>query len=125
MSTYIVVELLQPMARKVTYKNRIELLQGTLDMLILKTLQWGEQHGHGISQAHSGELGDVLQVETGSLYRRCIGWNGRAGSGLNGRRASDQHAEVTDHETGQGTAGFDYERWGKMVATIEGIMTAK
>jgi hypothetical protein len=31
------------------YKNRIELLQGTLDMLILQTLQWGPQHGYGIS----------------------------------------------------------------------------
>ena len=29
-----------------TYQNRIELLQGTLDMLILKTLQWGQQHGY-------------------------------------------------------------------------------
>ena len=33
------------------YQNRIELLQGTLDMLILQTLQWGPQHGYGISQA--------------------------------------------------------------------------
>ena len=33
------------------YQNRVELLQGTLDMLILKTLQWGPQHGHGIAQA--------------------------------------------------------------------------
>jgi PadR family transcriptional regulator PadR len=32
------------------YKNRIEILQGTLDMLILRTLQWGPQHGHGIGQ---------------------------------------------------------------------------
>jgi hypothetical protein len=33
------------------YKNRAELLQGTLDMLILRTLQWGPQHGYGIVQA--------------------------------------------------------------------------
>ena len=33
------------------YQNRVELLQGTLDMLILQTLQWGAQHGYGISQA--------------------------------------------------------------------------
>ncbi len=37
-------------------------------MLILKTLQWGEQHGYGISQAIRTNSGDVLQVETGSLY---------------------------------------------------------
>jgi transcriptional regulator len=51
-----------------TYKNRVELLQGTLDMLILKTLQWGPQHGHGIVQAIRAGSEDVLQVETGSLY---------------------------------------------------------
>jgi PadR family transcriptional regulator, regulatory protein PadR len=50
------------------YQNRVELMQGTLDMLILKTLQWGEQHGYGISQAIRASSGEVLQVETGSLY---------------------------------------------------------
>jgi transcriptional regulator len=50
------------------YQNRIELLQGTLDMLILQTLQWGPQHGYGISQSIGGRSGEVLQVETGSLY---------------------------------------------------------
>jgi transcriptional regulator len=50
------------------YKNRIELVQGTLDMLILQTLRWGAQHGYGISQAIRTGSSDVLQVETGSLY---------------------------------------------------------
>jgi PadR family transcriptional regulator PadR len=50
------------------YKNRIELLQGTLDMLILQTLQWGPHHGYGIVQALRTNSGEVLQVETGSLY---------------------------------------------------------
>jgi len=50
------------------YKNRVELLQGTLDMLILQTLQWGTQHGHGIGQAIRANSGELLQVETGSLY---------------------------------------------------------
>ena len=49
-------------------QNRIELLQGTLDMLILRTLQWGPQHGHGIGVAIRATSGDVLQVEHGSLY---------------------------------------------------------
>jgi PadR family transcriptional regulator PadR len=48
--------------------NRAELLQGTLDMLILKTLQWGPQHGQGIGQAIRTGSGELLQVETGSLY---------------------------------------------------------
>lgn len=50
------------------YENRIELLQGTLDLMILQTLQWGPQHGYGILQAIRTGSGEVLQVETGSLY---------------------------------------------------------
>ena len=48
--------------------SRLELLQGTLDMLILRTLQWGPQHGHGISVAIGANSQDVLQVDHGSLY---------------------------------------------------------
>jgi transcriptional regulator len=48
--------------------DRVELLQGTLDMLILRTLQWGPQHGHGIGLAIRAGSQDVLQVEHGSLY---------------------------------------------------------
>ena len=54
--------------RKQPYRDRIELLQGTLDLLILTTLQWGPQHGYAISLAIKANSGDVLQVETGSLY---------------------------------------------------------
>ena len=56
------------MPPKERYQNRIELLQGTLDLLILQTLQWGPQHGYGISQAIRANSGEVLQVDTGSLY---------------------------------------------------------
>ena len=48
--------------------QRLEFLQGTLDMLILRTLQWGRQHGHGIGQAIRARSDDLLRVETGSLY---------------------------------------------------------
>ena len=47
---------------------RLELLQGTLDMLVLRTLQWGPQHGHGIGQAIRRQSDELLKVETGSLY---------------------------------------------------------
>jgi PadR family transcriptional regulator, regulatory protein PadR len=50
------------------YQNRIELLQGTLDLLVLQTLRWGAQHGYGIALAIRSNSGDVLQVDTGSLY---------------------------------------------------------
>ncbi|MET0645300.1 MAG: PadR family transcriptional regulator [Pyrinomonadaceae bacterium] len=56
------------MPKATRYRNRIELLQGTLDLLILQTLQWGPQHGYGISQAIRVNSGDVLRVDTGSLY---------------------------------------------------------
>ena len=56
------------MPKREPYRNQIELLQGTLDMLILRTLQWGPQHGHGIGQAIRLRSEDALQVEHGSLY---------------------------------------------------------
>src|ERR1700691_1339393 len=48
--------------------DRIGLLQGTLDLLILQVLQWGPQHGHGIGQAIRARSQEVLQIEHGSLY---------------------------------------------------------
>ncbi|HTM04311.1 MAG TPA: PadR family transcriptional regulator [Vicinamibacterales bacterium] len=45
-----------------------DLLHGTLDMLILRTLQWGPQHGYAIGQTIRAQSSDVLQVEAGSLY---------------------------------------------------------
>ncbi len=54
--------------KRMKYQNRIELLQGTLDLLILQTLQWGAQHGYGISVAIRNRSGEILQVDTGSLY---------------------------------------------------------
>jgi transcriptional regulator len=50
------------------YKNRIELLTGTLDILMLENLQWGPRHGYGISVAICNRSGETLQVDTGSLY---------------------------------------------------------
>jgi PadR family transcriptional regulator, regulatory protein PadR len=56
------------MPDKEAYRTQLEILQGTLDMLILQTLQWGEQHGHGIGQAIRANSGELLHIETGSLY---------------------------------------------------------
>src|SRR5215510_1740268 len=50
------------------YKDPIELLQGTLDLLILQTLTWGPRHGYGITAAIKAGSHRTLQVDTGSLY---------------------------------------------------------
>ena len=55
-------------ATKHFQENGIELLQGTLDMLILRTLQWGPQHGHGVGQAIRQSSAELLRIERGSLY---------------------------------------------------------
>jgi PadR family transcriptional regulator PadR len=56
------------MGSRKKYENRIELVQGTLDMLILRTLKWGPQHGHGIGQAIRLSSDDALSIDHGSLY---------------------------------------------------------
>jgi len=115
------------MATKSAYQNRIELLQGTLDMLILKTLQWGEQHGYGISQAIRMNSGDVLQVETGSLYPALHRLERQGWVKAEWKKSeSNQRAKYYQITAlGKKQLASDYERWGRMVATIEGIMTAR
>jgi PadR family transcriptional regulator PadR len=54
--------------RKDASRTRLELLQGTLDLLILRTLLLGPQHGHGIGVAIRASSQDALQVDHGSLY---------------------------------------------------------
>ena len=49
-------------------RQKPDLLQGTLDLLILRTLQWGPQHGHGIGVALRASSDEVLNVDHGSLY---------------------------------------------------------
>ena len=56
------------MSRPARAETRIDLLQGTLDMLILRTLQWGPQHGYAIGQTIRAQSSEVLHVEAGSLY---------------------------------------------------------
>src|SRR5258708_12590794 len=56
------------MPRRKTSRQQVELLQGTLDLLILQTLVTGAAHGHTIAYAIERRSEDVLQVEHGSLY---------------------------------------------------------
>jgi PadR family transcriptional regulator PadR len=74
-------------------KSRNDLLPGTLDMLVLKTLTHGHLHGYAISQLLGQISADVLQVEEGSLYPalqrlELNGWiEGEWGTSSNNRRA--------------------------------------
>lgn len=74
-------------------RERVELLQGTLDLLILRTLRVGPAHGHAIARAIEVTSDSVLQVEQGSLYpalHRLIkrGWiTVEDGTSENNRRA--------------------------------------
>ncbi|HKO04112.1 MAG TPA: PadR family transcriptional regulator [Candidatus Acidoferrales bacterium] len=54
--------------RKSPYQDRIQILQGTLDMLILQTLQWAPRHGYALSKAIRTNSGEIIRVDTGSLY---------------------------------------------------------
>ena len=49
-------------------QERVALLQGTLDLLVLRTLLFGPEHGQGIARAIQAKSGDVLLIEHGSLY---------------------------------------------------------
>jgi len=114
------------MAKEI-YKNRIELLQGTLDMLILQTLQWGPQHGYGISQAIRVSSGEVLQVETGSLYP--------ALHRLERQRWVDSEWRVTESKqkakyyritaAGKEQLAENRNKWEQMVAAIGGVLAAR
>jgi len=106
------------------YKNRVELIQGTLDMLILRTLQWGPQHGYGIVQALRVKSGDVLQVETGSLYPALHRLERQGWVRAEWKQSeSNQRAKfyrIT--AAGKKQLTSDLSRWQKMVAAVGAIM---
>src|ERR1051325_322713 len=57
----------EPM-KKTKEAEKVDLLQGTLDMLILRTLLFGPTHGHSIARSIEQTSGDVLKIDHGSLY---------------------------------------------------------
>jgi PadR family transcriptional regulator PadR len=104
--------------------QRIELLQGTLDLLILRTLLLGPTHGHAIAKAIEFNSDDVLQVEQGSLYpalhrlikRRWV--SVEDGTSENNRRAKFYRL------TGKGKRQLVVEtgKWDKLAAAIARIL---
>ena len=105
-------------------EDRISLLQGTLDLLILRTLVFGSQHGQGIARAIQHQSQDVLLVDHGTLYPalqrlESRGWiSAEWGTSTNNRRArfykltASGRRQLT-HETSQ---------WKRLAAAIGRIL---
>ena len=104
--------------------DRVELLQGTLDLLVLRTLLPGPAHGHGIMKAISQSSDDVLQVEQGSLYpalHRLIkrGWIAfDHGTSENNRRA--KYYRLTPK--GRKQLAVETTKWEKLARAIARIL---
>ena len=104
--------------------GRVELLQGTLDMLILRTLQWGPQHGHGISVAIRNHSGELLQVDTGSLYPAlhrlekqkwiASGWK------VSENKQRAKYYRLT--ATGKRQLAHELSKWEQLKAAIGGVL---
>ena len=105
-------------------RKRIELLQGTLDLLILRTLILGPTHGHAIAKAIEFKSDDVLQVEQGSLYpalHRLIkrGWiSAEEGTSENNRRAKFYRLTAK----GRKQLAVETSKWDKLTAAIARIL---
>jgi PadR family transcriptional regulator len=56
------------MANKLRNSDRLEMMQGALDLIILRTLRWGPMHGHGIAKFIQETSGETFKIEHGSLY---------------------------------------------------------
>ncbi len=103
---------------------RLELLQGTLDMLVLRTLQWGPQHGHGIGQAIRAQSDDLLKVETGSLYpalHRLVkrGWL-KPEWGVSEANQRAKYYQLTS--AGKAQLLRERDRWAQLVDAIGRVM---
>src|SRR5215813_10402478 len=109
------------------YQNRIELLQGTLDMIILQTLCWGPQHGYAISQAIRAGSGDVLRVETGSLYPALHRLQRRGWLKSEWKQSENKQRTKVYSLTAKGKKQLaaEHDRWNRMTIAISGLMSVK
>jgi transcriptional regulator len=104
--------------------NRIELVYGSLDMLILRTLRWGPTHGHGIAKSIEHLSEDALKVEHGSLYPALQrlqqeGWvKAEWGVSKNNQRA--KYYRLT--AAGRRQLVAETSRWERFVHAITGVL---
>lgn len=115
------------MAGKTRYRNRIEILQGTLDLLILQTLQWGPRHGYGITQAIRAGSSDALQVDTGSLYPALHRLETQGWVAATWKLSENNQRTRVYRLTARGRRQLISERsrWERLLAAMTGVLNAK
>jgi transcriptional regulator len=106
---------------------RPDLLHGTLDMLILRTLQWGPQHGYAIAQTIRAQSSDVLQVEAGSLYPALqrLAKQGWVTAKWAQTEANQRAKFYRLTATGKKQLLQERDRWSQLVAAIGTILNPK
>jgi PadR family transcriptional regulator, regulatory protein PadR len=107
-----------------TAVTRLDLLKGTLDMLILQTLQWGPQHGYAITQMIRARSSEALQVETGSLYPALHrlekqGWV-KAEWDVTDANQRAKYYRLT--AAGKKQLLRERDRWSQLVAAVGGVL---
>jgi transcriptional regulator len=104
--------------------SRIELLQGTLDLIVLQTLRWGPRHGYGIAQMIRANSRDVLQVDTGSLYPALHRLE-RSGAIVAEWETSENRQRVRVYRltpAGRKQLATERSRWDQLSEAIAGIL---
>jgi PadR family transcriptional regulator PadR len=105
----------------------LDLLKGTLDVLILKALSWGPGHGYGISKAIRGATDGAFDVEEGALYPALRRLEGRGqlvaewGKTETGRRARFYRLSAQ----GEATLAREVETWGRYVDAMSRVLYAE
>ena len=104
--------------------TRLDLLQGTLDLLVLQTLRWGPRHGYGIAQMIRAGSRDALQVDTGSLYPALHRLE-RQGAITADWETSDNKQRVRVYRltaAGRRQLAAEKSKWEKLTEAIAGVM---
>jgi PadR family transcriptional regulator, regulatory protein PadR len=108
-----------------TIANRTELLQGTLDMLILRTLLLGAAHGHQIAKQIQRSTDDLLQIEHGSLYPALHRMQRKGWIEAKWEIAKDRNREFKFYRltpAGRKQLAHEESKWKQMVEAISRVM---